>query len=526
MGLDEAAARREISTETGFVQNAFRIINKSSQLVPFRFNRVQQLYASRKSRFDFILKARKMGISSRIIAGDLWACAFSPNQKCILVAQDDEAVSAMLEERVKPLLKNCLVPLDYKPTQEGIFFPKTQSWYRISTARKLTLGRSKDITRFHLSEFAHYDSDEILAGLEEARTDDAIGRIETTANGFNFAKKIWDTARQGKGLYKAIFFPWACDDDYRIRGAVISGMSEEERSVVELLKLDHEQIAWMREKKKTMSKPELFPQEYPAYDDEAFLSSGRMVFDSLSLLHQSQRVAEPAWVGDLTDVNGRIELSPRQDGGLRIWKQPQRLHVYIIGADVAEGIAGGAYSVGFVFDVDDQEQVAEWHGHIAPDLFADELCKLGAYYNHALIAPEAWPGPGEVTQSTVRRNGYSNLYEGEKGNGWATNARTRQEAIYNFGAALRDLQIIVKSKDLISECRSFVYDEKGNSGPRSGTFSDRVFAAMIAHSVFLEVGQSLHRPDKSIRAALGGGGLAAAVSAPRYTAIPGVRRPD
>ena len=68
---------------------------------------------------------------------------------------------------------------------------------------------------------------------------------------------------------------------------------------------------------------------------------------------------------------------------------PEEDTAYVIGADVAEGLKHGDYSSAHVLAVGDETRVvAEWHGHIEPDLFAYELFKLGTWYNTALVLPE------------------------------------------------------------------------------------------------------------------------------------------
>ena len=65
-----------------------------------------------------------------------------------------------------------------------------------------------------------------------------------------------------------------------------------------------------------------------------------------------------------------------------IWNKPKN-NFYCIGADVAEGLIDGDYSVGIVGSSDDMRVDAMFHGHIDPDLFGEELVKLAKYYNEA-----------------------------------------------------------------------------------------------------------------------------------------------
>ena len=95
------------------VQAFFRIKDMRGQLVQFIYNRAQRLVQQRSagSRFSMVLKAKKVGVSSRRFAHDLWACATQPNQHAIMLAQTDADRDKMFVEKIKPLLDNCLVPL-------------------------------------------------------------------------------------------------------------------------------------------------------------------------------------------------------------------------------------------------------------------------------------------------------------------------------------------------------------------------------------------------------------------------------
>lgn len=146
---------------------------------------------------------------------------------------------------------------------------------------------------------------------------------------------------------------------------------------------------------------------------------------------------------------------------------------------MAEGIEGGAFSAGFVLDIGDSEQVAEWHGHIAPDLFGDELHLLAAWYNHALIIPESWPGPGGTTTARLRQL-KARVWESPEGKQWETTSKSKPLMILALSAAIRDRELTIRSPQLFDEIQAFIYDEKGHMVPSVGNFSDRIIAAALA----------------------------------------------
>src|SRR5690606_20880486 len=99
--------------------------------------------------------------------------------------------------------------------------------------------------------------------------------------------------------------------------------------------------------------------------------------------------------------DGKVDFVDDPKGYISIWKEPEPDLFYCIGADVAEGLAHGDFSCAYVgdpqFDV-----VAEWHGHIDPDLYGVELVKLARYYNDAYLGVEN-NNHGLTTLSSIKK---------------------------------------------------------------------------------------------------------------------------
>lgn len=512
------------------VQVFFKIKNKAGQLVDFYYNRPQRLLVERSTAFDKVLKARKMGISSRRIASDLWKCATRKSEHRIALTHTGEAADKVMSERVVPFINNCKFPLGAVPRADYVHFPLTGSRYYIGTAGSKKFGRGDDITGRHFLETAHWADPEVIAGVDEALIDNADGLDETTANGHNFWKKDWDLTKKGLNKERAIFLPWYCDEGYvrPVVGTLL--LSEEERGLMEAFKLTPEQISWRRWKIASMRDPALFPQEYPETDEQAFLSSGRPVFDWLALARCKNFVSTPKFRGYLTRHAERIQFTPDPMGPLRIWKLPERGHVYAIGSDVAEGLQDGAYSTGEVLDLGDSEQVAEWHGHIAPDLLAESLELLAGWYNQAIIIPESWPGPGEVTTSHLLSSGKVRVWDGIDSDrpGFHTNERSKTMMIASLAAAIREFSLTIRSADLLEELHAFVYDERGRMGPSLGNFSDRVMGIGIGWFASRDMASRVDYYKSRSPIQLGESPISGnSTSVPKWQgARHGVRRPD
>jgi hypothetical protein len=472
---DTADLNRLLAEPDLAVQAFFRIKDLTGQVVDLRYNRAQQATAQRSadSSFQYVIKARKLGISSRRFALDLLKCATRRNEHRVLLTHTDDAADKLLALKIRPLLTQCKIPLGGVPRQDHIYFPATDSRYYIGTAGSRSFGRGDDITGYHFSEYAHWERPDVAGGVEEALVDGADGLIETTANGHNFAKADWEKAKRGENRYRAIFLPWFLHEAYDLPGQLLDLISADEQKLMAVFGLTQSQIAWRREKLRTMRDPALFPQEYPATDEEAFLSSGRPVFDWVSLVQARALVSEPKFRGYLVRKFDRIEFIPEPKGNLSVWKLPEPGHVYAVGSDVAEGLEGGAYSTGEVLDIGDGEQVAEWHGHIAPDLLAEVLELLSEWYHHGVIVPESWPGPGSTTTSHLEQR-RARLWRGPDAlrSGFETTSASKPLMVRELAAALRDHRFTPRSKRLLAECQSYVYTPKGAMEPSLGNFSD------------------------------------------------------
>lgn len=251
------------------IENEFDIIDKKSNIVPFKLNVIQDKYLSHESTGrDYILKARQQGFSSVILAVFTLDFLLKPNSRSVIVADISDNSTELLD-RVKFYIKSyeernkIKVPLKYNSKYE-LFNQEMNSRYTIGTADNSDFGRSKTINNLHLSEFNFYpDAERLFAGVMQAVVPDGKVIIETTANGFNFGKTFWDDCVLGERTFKPLFFK--ASDFY----------SKE----------------FLDNKRKELGR--LFPQEYPETPEEAFLTSGDVYFNTDSLKYYLNNVQEP-----------------------------------------------------------------------------------------------------------------------------------------------------------------------------------------------------------------------------------------
>jgi hypothetical protein len=316
--------------------------------------------------------------------------------------------------------------------------------------------------------------------------------LESTANGVGglFHQLCLD-AMSGVGDYRLVFIPWFWQEEYR-KDALGFVPTADEKSLAKAHGLTFEQLAWRRSKIYELKSVELFHQEYPCTPEEAFIFSGRAVFDQIKVREAMQECFAPKYRADI-DSEGRIVK--REDGPLRVWEEPKAGERYVIGSDVAEGLEHGDYSCADILRVSDGQMVAQWHGHIDPDRFGEINYLLGRRYNKALVGIER-NNHGLTTLTTLRNKGYPNLYaqqdierrnEGHetKKFGWLTTAKSKFKIIDQMSAELRDDELRVFDVETIKEMGGFVTHEDGSQGAKPGGFDDRVIARAIAGEMLL-----------------------------------------
>ena len=222
--------------------------------------------------------------------------------------------------------------------------------------------------------------------------------------------------------------------------------------------------------------------------EEAFLFSGRMVFSASDMLQARDECYKPKFIGDISQSSGAF--AERPDGLMRVWSKPKAGKRYVLGADVAEGLAHGDYSSADVLEMPGGIQVSQWRGHIDPDQFGVVLARIGNWYNGALIGVER-NNHGLTTVTKLRDMKYRNLYAQEdlehradgketKKLGWLTTGKSKLKIIDQLAAELRDADHGICCVETIDEMGTYVIDEQGRYGAKPGCFDDRVMSRAIA----------------------------------------------
>ena len=171
---------------------------------------------------------------------------------------------------------------------------------------------------------------------------------------------------------------------------------------------------------------------------------------------------------------------------------------YVMAADISGGSEDprkAAFDAIEIVDHHEKVQVAEYRGHLDPDLLANELYLAGMLFNWPWCAPEV-TGYGRATCLRLLYDlHYSFLYYAPKASGtqsrsgnetrlgWTTTRKTKPMIEANMMEALRDGTHGLASQALIKELLGLSVDETGKTITPPGQFSDLAMAYLIAQYV-------------------------------------------
>jgi hypothetical protein len=252
-------------------------------------------------------------------------------------------------------------------------------------------------------------------------------------------------------------------------------------------------IAWRRWAIPSLANGDLlgFMQEYPATDEEAFISSGKPIF---SPLHLKETFDEKRGATGYLyrDGLGRVQFVADESAPLTIYKKPRRgdkrADRFFVSGDPSETIPGDPACIQ-VIDRSTFEQVAVWHGRTTPVHFAKEMILVGDYFNHAMLCPEV-EGGGQACIGYLIAAGYDNLWLDKRADrirgssnvyGWSTNWQRKQWCVGFLQRLVIDHSLIIHDRKTYNQMQRFVEHPNGEWGNADAkVHDDSVMALAIA----------------------------------------------
>ena len=388
------------------------------------------------NRYNIILKARQLGISTLSAGYSLWLMLFH-NDKNILVIATGKDTAKNLVTKVRVMYDG--LPQWLKTSTEEVnklSIRFTNGSQIKAIASNESAGRSEALSLLILDEAAFIDKvDTIWTAAQQTLATGGDCIVLSTPNGVgNWFHQQWVGADDGTNEFNTIRLHWTDHPD--------------------------RDQSWRDEQDKVLG-----PSKASQECDTDFLTSGESVVDPQIL----------TWYKETMVESPVEELGI--DRGFWVFRQPDYSKQYIVVADVARG-DGVDYSACQVFELSDMEQCAEYKGQLGTTDYGNFLIEVATKYNDAILVVEN-NNIGWATIQTIIDRGYKNLFyqskdlqvvdvEHNMGNkyrtqdknmvpGFSTTVKTRPLVIAKMEEYTREKLVKLHSNRLIDELFVFIY---------------------------------------------------------------------
>lgn len=507
-----------------YIEKYIKIRNKEGKIVNFNLNSPQQrLYniikeqkKAKKPVRIIILKARQMGFSTLTESILFKDTVTKFNRRTGIITHLDTATTNLfnmsklmldnLPDELKPSIKNSNAKELIFDNDEGTGL---KSKIKCMTAGTSGVGRSDTFDNLHLSELAFWQGDvtATLTGLFQAvpNLPDTMIIIESTANGFEKFKELWDQAVNGENDYIPLFVAWYELPEYSMPYSGFT-LTKEEEELKAMYNLTNDQLEWRRWciRNNCQNDIDQFKQEYPSNPEEAFISTGSCIFDKEEIIKRLRYVPKPIKQGyfiyneEEARKNNMTDIKWVNDkkGCIKIYQVPNvpAMTKYAIGGDTAGDTQGDEFSAD-VIDATSLEQVASLDMQTDEDLFAKQMYCLGMYYKWALMAIET--NYSTYPQKKLEELGYPNFYVREvvdrydksvtKQLGFNTNKKTKPLILNNLVELVRENVEIFNYEKTLRQMLTMVRKDNGKKEAEEGYHDDKVMSLAIGYHALNQV---------------------------------------
>ena len=437
-----------------FINNYAKITHPQRGLIPFRLYDFQEDLVKDylDHRFNVILKARQLGISTITAAYVVWLMLFH-REKNVLVIATKFSTASNLVKKVKNILRNVpeFLTIARVTIDNRTSFELSNGSQIKASSTSGDAGRSEALSLLVIDEAAHVEGlDELWMGLYPTLSTGGRCIALSTPNGVgNWFHKVYTEAEQETNDFYSTKLPWDRHPDR-----------------------DQE---WFEKETRNMSRREV-AQELECN----FNMSGETVFHGDDLDWVANLVREPKYRTGF-------------DRNYWIWQEYQPEHQSMIAADVARG-DGRDYSVFHTVKLDTMEVIAEYQGKVTPDVFSEILYNAGREYGSCMVVVEN-NSVGYAVLEKLREKGYPNVYHSIKSTheyidqvqaenrnnaiaGFTTSSKTRPLVIAKMEEFVRNKLIKIYSSRLLNEMKTFVWNN-GKAEAMRNYNDDLVMACAI-----------------------------------------------
>ncbi len=438
-----------------FINTYAKIAHPMHGLIPFKTYdfQTQLIKDFNDYRFNIILKARQLGISTITAAYVMWIMLFH-RDKNVLVMATKFGTAANLVKKVKHIMKNLppwLKISDISIDNRTSFELFNGSQIKASST-SVDAGRSEALSLLVVDEAAHVEGlEELWTGLYPTLSTGGRCIALSTPKGVgNWFHQAYTASETGDNDFYPTKLAWDVHPD--------------------------RDLAWYENETKNMSRRQI-AQELECN----FNTSGETVIHS----------------DDIQRMEDNDMLEPKHKTGFDrnfwIWEEHDPGSTYLLAADVARG-DGNDYSGFHVIKLENMEIVAEYQGKPDSDIYSSMLLNAGKEYGNSMIVVENNNIGFSILEKLIAA-GYPNIYYSIKSTheyidpiiaesrsnaipGFTTSMKTRPLIIAKLEEFVRNKLLIVRSSRLLSEIKTFIWNN-GRPEAMKGYNDDLIMSLAI-----------------------------------------------
>jgi hypothetical protein len=405
-------------------------------------------------RFNVILKARQLGISTITAGYVVWLMLFH-RDKAILVMATKFATAGNLVKKVKNIMRNLpnWLKIATSSVDNRTSFELSNGSSIKATSTSGDAGRSEALSLLVLDEAAHIEGlEELWTGLYPTLSTGGRCIALSTPNGVgNWFHKTCVDAESGANNFKLVTLPWNVHPD--------------------------RDESWYKKETRNMSKRQI-AQELSCN----FNTSGETVIDSGCMEWLASNVKEPKYRTGF-------------DRNFWIWEEFDPTASYLMVADVARG-DGADFSTFHIVKLETLEIVGEYQGKPTLDMYANLLNQVGREFGNCMLVVENNNIGYSVLDKLINDHHYPNVYHSIKSTheyieqyqaevinsavpGFSTTMKTRPLIVAKLEEFIRNKLIKVYSSRTLNEMKTFIW-RNGKPQAMKGYHDDLIMALAIA----------------------------------------------
>ena len=416
-----------------FITNYTKISHPMKGLIPFgMYDYQEQLVRDYNDhRFNVVLKARQVGISTVTAAYIVWMMMFH-RDKNILVIATKFGTASNLVKKVKQIIKNLpdWMRIANISINNRTSFELSNGSQIKASSTSADAGRSEALSLLVIDEAAHVEGlGELWTGLYPTLSTGGRCIALSTPNGVGnwFHQTCMDAKTSTNDFFLTTLY-WDVHPD-RDR-------------------------AWFEKETKNMSRRQI-AQELECN----FNMSGETVFhpEDMSLIEKT--ICDPKYKTGF-------------DRNFWIWEEYQPGSTYLLVSDVARG-DGNDYSAFHLIKVETMEIVGEYKGKPALDIYTNLLNQVGREYGDCMLVVEN-NSVGWTVLDKLQEMTYPNLYYSYKSSheyvesyigehasnavpGFSMTSKTRPLVVAKMEEFVRNKLVKIYSQRLYNEMKTFVW---------------------------------------------------------------------